>query len=154
MFSACIMRPVVVRAGLLGMRVNIVRLALLETIDLLAKTLIPCCTYLKATTPTWSLRHGCAFHSTSRYVFASWLSSSGTDGDHSVLGCVRPTFVACCRNPMQELGRQCEFFTMMRHPIDRLVSAFYYCPHINDKQERPRKVGCNLVRWHPGRTAQ
>lgn len=41
---------------------------------------------------------------------------------------------------MQELGRQCDFFTMMRHPIDRLVSAFYYCPQINDKQVRPRKV--------------
>ncbi|CAM9540281.1 unnamed protein product, partial [Hapterophycus canaliculatus] len=48
-------------------------------------------------------------------------------------------YVELLRNPMQELGRQCEFFTMMRHPIDRLVSAFFYCPHINDKQERPRK---------------
>ena len=49
---------------------------------------------------------------------------------------------------MQELGRQCDVFTMMRHPIDRLVSAFYYCPQVNDKQIRPRKVRNQVVTEH------
>lgn len=41
---------------------------------------------------------------------------------------------------MEEMGRDCTFFTMMRHPIDRLVSAFYYCPTYRDVQVRPAKV--------------
>lgn len=57
---------------------------------------------------------------------------------HARRGCLFHFFRS--RKPMQEVGRQCDFFTMMRHPIDRLVSAFYYCPQINDKQVRPRKV--------------
>ncbi|CAM9119149.1 unnamed protein product [Laminaria digitata] len=28
---------------------------------------------------------------------------------------------------------------MVRHPIDRLISAFYYCPHDHDIQNRPSK---------------
>ena len=32
---------------------------------------------------------------------------------------------------------------MMRHPIDRLVSAFFYCPDSGDKQARPDKVRRN-----------
>ncbi|CAM9257144.1 unnamed protein product [Ectocarpus sp. 12 AP-2014] len=48
-------------------------------------------------------------------------------------------YVELLRDPMEELGRQCDYFTMMRHPIDRLVSAFYYCPTFNDKQVRPNK---------------
>ncbi|CAM9616207.1 unnamed protein product [Ascophyllum nodosum] len=37
------------------------------------------------------------------------------------------------------IERECEFFTVMRHPIDRLISAFFYCPTDHDIQERPRK---------------
>lgn len=45
------------------------------------------------------------------------------------------------RNELAEHGRECEYFTMMRHPIDRLVSAFFYCPTDHDVQtDRPRKV--------------
>lgn len=47
------------------------------------------------------------------------------------------------RNPLNELGRKCDFFTMMRHPVSRLVSAFYYCPEDHDQQlllTRPLKV--------------
>lgn len=44
------------------------------------------------------------------------------------------------RAPLEERGRTCEYFTMMRHPVDRLVSAFFYCPKTNDVQERPAKV--------------
>lgn len=44
------------------------------------------------------------------------------------------------RQPLAEAGRECEFFTMMRHPMDRLISAFFYCPYDHDIQERPDKV--------------
>ncbi|CAM9180585.1 unnamed protein product [Ectocarpus sp. 13 AM-2016] len=33
----------------------------------------------------------------------------------------------------------CEYFTLFRHPIDRLVSAFFYCPMDHDRQTRPLK---------------
>ncbi|CAN0146142.1 unnamed protein product [Ascophyllum nodosum] len=39
----------------------------------------------------------------------------------------------------KRIGRQCDFFTMMRHPIDRLVSAFFYCPESHDVQNRPKE---------------
>eukprot|EP00904_Undaria_pinnatifida_P005222 jgi/Undpi1/182/HiC_scaffold_1.g00179.m1 len=42
------------------------------------------------------------------------------------------------RNPLRDIGRECEWFTMMRHPIDQIVSAFYYCPG-HDIQRRPLK---------------
>ena len=42
---------------------------------------------------------------------------------------------------MEAIGRKCHYFTMMRHPIDRLLSAFFYCPESGDKQARPDKVG-------------
>lgn len=29
---------------------------------------------------------------------------------------------------------------MMRHPIDRLISQFFYCPRDHDIQGRPAKV--------------
>eukprot|EP00752_Nemacystus_decipiens_P009047 g8078.t1 len=38
---------------------------------------------------------------------------------------------------LDESGRPCEHFTMTREPIDRLVSAFFYCPTDHDKQRRP-----------------
>ena len=44
---------------------------------------------------------------------------------------------------MEAIGRKCHYFTMMRHPIDRLVSAFFYCPDSGDKQARPDKVRRN-----------
>ncbi|CAN0088367.1 unnamed protein product [Scytosiphon promiscuus] len=43
------------------------------------------------------------------------------------------------RYPLQSIGRACEYFTVMRHPIDRLVSAFFYCPEDHDVQLRPKK---------------
>eukprot|EP00903_Cladosiphon_okamuranus_P012283 g11519.t1 len=43
------------------------------------------------------------------------------------------------RYPLQGIGRACDYFTVMRHPIDRLVSAFFYCPDDHDPQDRPRK---------------
>ncbi|CAN0219045.1 unnamed protein product [Scytosiphon promiscuus] len=43
------------------------------------------------------------------------------------------------RYPLQSIGRECEYFTVMRHPIDRLVSAFFYCPSDHDVQDRPPK---------------
>eukprot|EP00904_Undaria_pinnatifida_P005748 jgi/Undpi1/2302/HiC_scaffold_13.g05686.m1 len=48
-------------------------------------------------------------------------------------------YVELLRHPMEELGRKCQYFTMMRHPVDRLVSAFFYCPDDRDKQYRPDK---------------
>lgn len=44
------------------------------------------------------------------------------------------------RNLLAEDGRQCSYFTMMRHPVDRLISAFFYCPQDHDVQGRPVKV--------------
>ncbi|CAM9248505.1 unnamed protein product [Ectocarpus sp. 4 AP-2014] len=41
--------------------------------------------------------------------------------------------------PLEVERRECEYFTMLRHPIDRLVSAFFYCPTDHDVQLRPRK---------------
>lgn len=56
------------------------------------------------------------------------------NGSHSVIaGCVE-----LVRRPMEERGRDCNYFTVMRHPIDRLVSAFFYCPE-HDPQGRPLK---------------
>ncbi|CAM9902494.1 unnamed protein product, partial [Scytosiphon promiscuus] len=43
------------------------------------------------------------------------------------------------RKPLEKVGRRCEYFTAMRHPIDRLVSAFFYCPNDHDLQNRPSK---------------
>ncbi|CAM9632784.1 unnamed protein product [Scytosiphon promiscuus] len=43
------------------------------------------------------------------------------------------------RHPLEAIGRDCDFVTMMRHPISRLVSAFYYCPGDHDQQSRPTK---------------
>ncbi|CAN0135821.1 unnamed protein product [Scytosiphon promiscuus] len=44
------------------------------------------------------------------------------------------------RNSLYDEGRQCEYFTMMRHPVDRALSAFYYCPKDHDVQsKRPAK---------------
>lgn len=42
------------------------------------------------------------------------------------------------RDTMTEWGRKCDYFTVMRNPIDRLVSAFFYCPE-NDPQYRPKE---------------
>lgn len=47
---------------------------------------------------------------------------------------------ASSRAPLNDLGRECEYFTVLRHPIDRLVSAFYYCPVDHDVQSRPPRV--------------
>lgn len=44
------------------------------------------------------------------------------------------------RDPLEAAGRDCEYFTMLRNPIERLVSAFYYCPTDHDPQGRPSKV--------------
>lgn len=49
------------------------------------------------------------------------------------------------RYPLQGIGRACEYFTVMRHPIDRLVSAFFYCPKDHDVQDRPPKVCTQLT---------
>ncbi|CAM9239120.1 unnamed protein product [Ectocarpus sp. 4 AP-2014] len=43
------------------------------------------------------------------------------------------------RYPLEVIGRECEYFTVMRHPIDRLLSAFFYCPADGDVQDRPPK---------------
>eukprot|EP00904_Undaria_pinnatifida_P005233 jgi/Undpi1/183/HiC_scaffold_1.g00180.m1 len=44
------------------------------------------------------------------------------------------------RNSLAANGRECEFFTMMRNPIDRVISAFFYCPKDHDVQaNRPSK---------------
>ncbi|CAB1104435.1 unnamed protein product [Ectocarpus sp. CCAP 1310/34] len=44
-----------------------------------------------------------------------------------------------CAYPLEVERRECQYFTMLRHPIDRLVSAFFYCPTDHDVQLRPRK---------------
>lgn len=45
------------------------------------------------------------------------------------------------RRALTVSGREnCDFFTMMRHPIDRLISQFFYCPRDHDIQGRPPKV--------------
>lgn len=59
---------------------------------------------------------------------------------------VANTFPQTCRNALAENGRDCEFFTIMRHPIDRVVSAFFYCPKDHDQQtNRPSKVSTCLA---------
>lgn len=46
-----------------------------------------------------------------------------------------------CRLPLEDSGRRCDYFTMVRDPIDRLVSAFYFCPDNKViKDNRPKKV--------------
>lgn len=42
------------------------------------------------------------------------------------------------RGVMVDRGRQCDYFTIMRHPVDRLISAFFYCPE-RDPQLRPKE---------------
>eukprot|EP00903_Cladosiphon_okamuranus_P012839 g11997.t2 len=42
------------------------------------------------------------------------------------------------RDPLEKAGRSCDFFTMIRHPVPRLVSAFYFCPD-DDRLDRPDK---------------
>lgn len=48
--------------------------------------------------------------------------------------------------PLEEAARECEYFTVMRHPIDRLVSAFFYCPTDHDVQNRPAKVSASSAK--------
>ncbi|CAN0366243.1 unnamed protein product [Ectocarpus sp. 6 AP-2014] len=43
------------------------------------------------------------------------------------------------RDSLEVVRGDCEYFTVLRHPIDRLVSAFFYCPSDHDIQIRPRK---------------
>eukprot|EP00903_Cladosiphon_okamuranus_P022162 g20381.t1 len=43
------------------------------------------------------------------------------------------------REPLKDVGRDCEYFTMMRDPVDRIVSAFFYCPTDHDVQNRLAK---------------
>lgn len=40
------------------------------------------------------------------------------------------------REVIVESGRQCDYFTVMRHPIDRLVSAFFHCPERDTKRRQ------------------
>lgn len=50
------------------------------------------------------------------------------------------------RLPLEDFGRRCEYFTMARDPIDRLVSAFYFCPTDKViKDHRPEKVLRSMV---------
>jgi len=53
------------------------------------------------------------------------------------------------RHPLEDRGRVCEYFTVLRHPIDRLVSAFFYCPP-HDPQTRPKKWWVVFVGWRGG----
>lgn len=46
---------------------------------------------------------------------------------------------------MKAIGRDCEFFTMLRDPIERLVSAFYNCPTDNGTQDMPSKVNIEAL---------
>ncbi|CAB1120652.1 unnamed protein product [Ectocarpus sp. CCAP 1310/34] len=41
--------------------------------------------------------------------------------------------------PLEAVRKDCEYFTLLRHPVDRLVSAFFYCPKEHDVQSRPPK---------------
>ncbi|CAM9504714.1 unnamed protein product [Laminaria digitata] len=43
------------------------------------------------------------------------------------------------REPLEAVGRDCEYFIMMRHPIERMISMFFYCPTDHDVQNRPSK---------------
>ncbi|CAM9181376.1 unnamed protein product [Scytosiphon promiscuus] len=52
-------------------------------------------------------------------------------------------YVELLRDTVEKSGRECDFFTILRNPIDRLVSAFFYCPS-EDVQARPRKWCGNL----------
>lgn len=55
-----------------------------------------------------------------------------------LISCLR---VVAIRRALAVSGREnCNFFTMMRHPIDRLISQFFYCPRDHDIQGRPPKV--------------
>ncbi|CAM9472330.1 unnamed protein product, partial [Laminaria digitata] len=49
-------------------------------------------------------------------------------------------YVEMLRLPLVDSGRSCDYFTMVRDPIDRLVSAFYFCPTDKViKDNRPEK---------------
>eukprot|EP00904_Undaria_pinnatifida_P009827 jgi/Undpi1/5975/HiC_scaffold_2.g01249.m1 len=52
---------------------------------------------------------------------------------------IASAFGELLRIPLMELGRECDYFTMVRHPIDRLVSAFFYCPTDHDLGRSPSK---------------
>lgn len=52
------------------------------------------------------------------------------------------------RNAFVEIGRECSYFTMVRHPIDRLVSEFYYCPEDHDVQIREKQFCGNIEVVH------
>lgn len=56
------------------------------------------------------------------------------NGTHSVI----TGYMELARRPLEEAGRKCDYFTLMRHPIDRLISAFFYCPE-SDPQDRPKE---------------
>ena len=47
-------------------------------------------------------------------------------------------YAELARRLLEDSGRSCDYFTVLRHPIDRLVSAFFYCP-AGDPQKRPKK---------------
>lgn len=51
-------------------------------------------------------------------------------GNHSMRAISLTSFG--CREPLRTAGRQCDYFTMMREPVDRLVSAFFYCEYQRD----------------------
>lgn len=44
------------------------------------------------------------------------------------------------RTPLKRVGRSCTYFTVIRHPVHRLVSAFFDCPIDHGVQRRPLKV--------------
>lgn len=56
------------------------------------------------------------------------------NGAHPVIA----GYTELLRDVMVERGRECDHFTVVRHPVDRLVSAFFYCPE-HDPQARPKK---------------
>ncbi|CAM9148414.1 unnamed protein product [Hapterophycus canaliculatus] len=68
-------------------------------------------------------------------------------GESRIQACVQAinssAVIAGCaellRDPLEKSARNCEYFTVMRNPVDRLVSAFFYCPTDHDIQHRPAK---------------
>eukprot|EP00904_Undaria_pinnatifida_P009826 jgi/Undpi1/5974/HiC_scaffold_2.g01248.m1 len=84
---------------------------------------------------------------TSRLEHAKHPGVCESDGRAPASGCIDALYNSAVifghgeylRIPGRHIGRQCEYFTIMRHPIDRLVSAFFSCPERRNVLARPDK---------------
>lgn len=77
--------------------------------------------------------HGISFSASAHCWCIQRFTARFTAGSFDFVGfpfsSTRYIFVALRREQLTSTGRHCEFYTMMRDPMDRLVSAFFYCKY-------------------------